>query len=499
MKNIMVSMKYKAGALAMLIALAASSCSKSFRNQIPYDGVPSSTAITDEVSMYTAVLGMYSSLRATDFYGRTFAVKGDLMSDDCFLSSSNSGRYLGFNNYDMDKTNSYPSAVWINSYAAIKNANFILNSGVAPSTDNVSQMFSEAYAVRGMVLFDLVRNFAMPYASSATGAGVPIVLTINKDAKPGRDNIGAVYTQVLADLTKAFTMAKFDQSAGVPMKFAATGQSRTMNSSYLTKYAIEGLLARVYQHMGDWTNAKAAALDIVQNGGYSLVSSTGLVGYWAGTNPRADKTETMFEVTSDGNNSVSDGTLANLYVPKTVGGSYGDILATKTLYDSYATTDPRKSLFNPTTRAGQLGTAYYVTKYPIDVVSYDDVKIVRYAEVLLILAEAYHNTSDDVNALKYLNMVAQKRDPSFTGYVSTGSQVLEDILNEREKELAFEGYRFWDLYRLQRTFVKPQAQDATNAIIKSITVTPGTTRNFIFPIPNDEVLVNPGIGQNPLY
>ncbi|HXO75686.1 MAG TPA: RagB/SusD family nutrient uptake outer membrane protein [Puia sp.] len=497
MKNIIMSLKYKVGLLTVLTALMVSSCSKSFRTQIPYDGVPAGTAVTDEVSMYTAVLGMYSSLRATDFYGRTFAIKGDLMSDDCFLSSSNSGRYLGFNNYDMDKTNSYPSAVWLNSYAAIKNANFILNSGVAPATDNITQMFSEAYAVRGMVLFDLVRNFAMPYASGATGAGVPIVLTIDKDAKPARDNIGKVYTQVLADLTKAFATAKFDQSAA--MKFAATGQSRTMNSSYLTKYAIEGLLARVYQHMGDWANAKAAALDIVQNGGYSLVNSTGVVGYWAGTNPRADKVETMFEVTNDGNNNQSDGTLANIYVPKTVGGSYGDILATKTLYDSYSATDTRKGLFNPATRAGQLGTAYYVTKYPIDVVNYDDIKIVRYAEVLLILAEAYHNTGDDVNALKYLNLVAQKRDPAFAGYASSGAQLLEDILNEREKEMAFEGYRFWDLYRLQRTFVKPQAQDAANAIIKSVTVTPGTTRNFIFPIPNDEVLVNPGIGQNPLY
>jgi len=496
MKHIMISMKYRVVTLALVTALMAPSCSKKFLDQVPYNSVPASTAVTDEPSMYTALLGLYSSLRATDFYGRTYAVKGDLMSDDCFLSSSNSGRYLGFNNYDMDKTNTYPSAVWQNAYAGIKNANFIINSNVPVSSDNISEMYAEAYALRGMILFDLVRNFAMPYAAGANGAGVPIVLKFDQLAKPTRNNIGAVYTQVLADLNKALSLTKFDQ--GSTMKFPATGQSRVMNSSFVTKYTIQGLLARVYQHMGDWANAKAAALDVAQNSGFSLVASTGVVGYWAGTSPRTDKVETMFEVTSDANNNVSDGTLANLYVPKPVG-SYGDILATKTLYDSYAATDTRKNLYNPIARTGQLGTAYYVTKYPIDVVNYDDVKIVRYAEVLLILAEAYHNTSDDVNALKYLNMVAQKRDPSFTGYASSGDQVLEDILNEREKELAFEGYRFWDLYRLQRTFVKPQAQDATNAIIKSVTVTPGTTRNFIFPIPNDEVLVNPGIGQNPLY
>jgi len=496
MKHIQ-SFKYRIMAAALSMALFAPSCSKNFTNQLPYNAVPAGTAVTDEPSMYTAVLGMYSSLRATDFYGRTYTVKGDLMSDDCFLSSSNSGRYLGFNNYDMDKTNTYPSAVWQNAYATIKNANFIINSkvGQAPNTDNLSHMVGEAYAIRGLVLFDLLRNFSMPF-SAGDGDGVPIVLKFDVAAKPARNKITEGYTQALADLTKALSLVKFD--LGTTMKFTATGQSRLINSSYITKFAIEGLLARVYQHMGDWTNARAMALDVYENGGFSMVSSSGLVGYWAGTSPRSDKVETMFEVTSDANNSVSDGTLANLYVPKPVG-SYGDILATMTLYNSYATTDVRRNLYNPSTRTGQLGTAYYVTKYPIDVVNYDDVKIVRFAEVLLILSEACHNTNDDVNALKYLNTVAQKRDPSSPGYITTGAPLLDSILSERQKELAFEGYRYWDLYRLQRSFVKPQAQDAFSNIIKSITVTPGSTRNFIFPIPNDEILVNPNLKQNPSY
>jgi hypothetical protein len=205
----------------------------------------------------------------------------------------------------------------------------------------------------------------------------------------------------------------------------------------------------------------------------------------------------MFEVTSDVNSNVIDGTLANLYVPKPTG-SYGDILATKALYDSYAATDVRKKLYNPAARVGQAGTAYFVTKYPVNNTTYDDVKIVRYAEILLILAEAYYNTSDEANALKYVNMVATKRDPLFAGYTTTGDAVLESILTERQKELAFEGYRFWDLYRLKRTFTKPQGQDGSSNINESITVTP-TTKNIIFPIPFDEILVNPNIQQNDNY
>lgn len=496
MKNRILSIKYNAYLLAFCtLVIAGASCKKSFLDQTPYDSVPASGAVTNEASMYTALVGLYSSLRATDFYGRTYAIKGDLMSDNSFLSSQNSGRYLGFNNYDMDKTNSYPSAIWQNAYAAVKNANLIINSKLEISNNNISQMYAEAYALRGLIYFDLVRNYALPYVGNSNKLGVPIVLEFNQNNKPARDTISKVYAQIISDLNQAYSLAKYDM--GATMTFLSTGGSRVVNSSFVTKYVISGLLARVYQHMGNWAAAKTAALDVVTNGGYSLTSSTGVVGYWAGTTPRTDKVETMFEVTSDANNSVSDGTLANIYVPKPTG-SYGDILATKALYDSYTATDARKGLYNPSTRTGQLGTAYYVTKYPINTASYDDVKIVRYAEVLLILAEAYYNTSDETNALKYVNMVATKRDPSFTGYTTTGAAVLESILNERLKELAFEGYRFWDLYRLQRTFVKPQGQDASNAIVKSVTVTPAT-KNVIFPIPYDEMLVNTNIQQNDGY
>ena len=494
--------------LTVFIMITMDSCKKSFLNQTPYSSVPASGAIQSVADLYSATIGLYSSLRATDFYGRTYAIKGDLLSDNCFLSTANSGRYLVFNQLNMSKTDGYASNVWLNGYSAIKNANLIINSGFPVSgvdSTNISQLYSEAYALRGMILFDLCRNFAVPYAAGASNLGVPIVLKFDQNAKPARDTISKVYAQVLSDLNKAMSYSRFNQ--GSTMTFITTGQTRSMNSSYVTKYVIDGLLARVYQNMGDWANAKAAVLDIVNNGGFSLTNSNALVGYWAGTTPRTDKVETMFEVTSDANNSVSDGTLANLYVPKATGGSYGDILATKPLYDSYTSTDTRKLLYKPSTRSGQLGTALYVTKYPIDNVNFDDVKIVRYAEVLLILAEAYYNLGDNANALKYLNMVAQKRDPSLVAYATTGTATLEQILTERQKELAFEGYRFFDLYRLQRSFNKPTGQDANNNLIyltasnavSTISFTPSNTVNWLFPIPYDEILVNSNVLQNTGY
>ena len=482
--------------LAVGAAVIMFGCSKQFLDAKPYGSVVLSQAINSEDDMNTAVNGLYSSLRATDFYGRTYAVKGDLMADNAFLSNSNSGRYLSFNNYNFTRTDSYASAVWINAYAAIKNANLIINSGLDPvKSANVSQLLSEAYAIRGMIYFDLVRNYALPYTAADPNStlGVPIVTTFDATIKPSRATVAAVYTQVLADLNKAWSLAKNNQ--GETMTFAATNKTRAVNSSFMSKYAIELLLARVYQNKGDWASAKTAANDVITNSGFSLVTAANLISYWKGTTPLTSKTETMFEVTSDANNSVADGTLANLYVPKPTG-SYGDILATKTHYDAYTATDVRKGLISPSTRSGQAGTAYYITKYPIDVINYDDVKIIRFSEAYLILAEAQYNLGDAAGANTTLNKLVVNRDPSKV-YASTGTQVLTDILNERAKEFAFEGYRYWDLMRLNLTFNKPQTQDASN-IYTYTAVAPGNI-NRIFPIPNDEMLVNPNMVQNPGY
>ena len=487
--------KYKLFTAFVAIIFAAS-CGKQFTDQKPYTASVVSEAIQNEGDLNTAVNGLYASMRATDFYGRTYAVKGDLMGDDCFLSSANSGRYNNLNLYTMVNTDGYASSIWLNSYSAIKNASVIINSGLAISNDNISQLFSEAYAARALIYFDLVRNYAKPYSDNPDGPGVPVVTAFDQSAKPARATIKQVYAQVLADLAKASSLSKFTQ--GDVMKFTSTGASRGVNSSFISKYAIKAIAARVYANMGDWTNAQAAALDVINNSGFNLVSSANVINYWKGTDPITTKIETLFEITSDQNNSVGDGTLSAIYVSKPNGGSYGDILATKGVYDAFSATDTRKGLISPQSRSGQLGTAYYCVKYPpSNGIAYDDVKILRLSESYLIVAESYYNLNDFVNANKYLNLFAQKRDPSIV-YASVGTQVLEDILQERRKEFLFEGYRFFDLYRLKRSFVKPQGQDGTNAITQSITVTPSTL-NMIFPIPNDEILVNPNVTQNSGY
>jgi len=93
--------------------------------------------------------------------------------------------------------------------------------------------------------------------------------------------------------------------------------------------------------------------------------------------------------------------------------------------------------------------------------------------------------------------VAKARNPSFAGYSSSGTQLLTDIINERRKELAFEGDRYWDLMRLNL----PITNHLKNQIPYTPFPIPITEPHRIFPIPQAEIDVNPNISgqQNPGY
>ena len=116
------------------------------------------------------------------------------------------------------------------------------------------------------------------------------------------------------------------------------------------------------------------------------------------------------------------------------------------------------------------------------------------SEVYLIAAEASLPTNE-TEARDFLNYIATRRDPSFTGYTSTGAALLEDILTERRKEMAAEGDRFHDLNRLKRPIVR-SANFPVNA--RNI---PYTVDKRLLPIPQRETDANPNIKsqQNPGY
>lgn len=467
---------YKTLAFLSISAFLFASCSKSFITKNPNDRIPTDQALVDVPSMQSALNGAYSRLRAVSLFGRDLPVTGDLMGDNTFIEINNSGRYLPQFNYSISSSDGVFGGIWNNAYTGILYANQIIDAKVTGT--GIDQIKSQAYALRALLYFKLINIYARPYTDNPQGLGVPLILHYEPSLLPKRDTIQKVYAQIVSDLKTAFQTAPDYES-----------------SVTLSKYAIEGLLARAYFYMGDYANAKTAAVDVINNSGFKLVNTAAAYkGFWANAGIQHDQTEVMFEVDVDAVNNNSSDDLGAMY-----DGGYTDIYASKQLVDLYSATDIRTSVLIPgQTKSG--ANARLVGKYPnyTNASDKDNIKVIRLAEVYLIAAES-SLPGNEADALKYLNLLMSYRDPSFAGYASSGATLLQNIVTERRKELAFEGDRFYDLNRLKWD-INREAQNA-GSIPPGLTTIPYSDYRRIAPIPLAEIQSNANIAgqQNPNY
>jgi hypothetical protein len=457
--------------LSLLIVLQAVACKDSFFDQTPYDSLPLSAAVSTETDMGVAVNGMYAGLRSRYLYGRTFPFMSDLLADNVYLAPVNSGRYIPQNNYTTNSQNTDIRDNFRQSYAVIAYANNIINSPLVSenASATVNQYVGEALTVRALTYFNLVRFYGKAYTTDPAALGVPLVLKFDPKLKPSRNTVSEVYTQMIDDLTKAFSLMTVT----------------TKNSEYVSKYVAEALLAKVFLYKGDYANAQASALDVVKNGGYTVVAATAFAAYWKNPAAVTNKVETIFEISADGVNNVGFDALANMYDQN----GYGDGLCSTPLYNLYTATDVRKALITSGTKGLIIGKYQNVSNNA----DKDDLKVMRYSDLLLVLAEAYNRNGDNTNALLYLNQVIKQRDPSFAGYTSSGAVLLNDIITERRKELAFEGDRFNDLNRLGLDINRSTQYPATALLISS-----GDPKRLM-PIPQVEMDANSNMTQNDGY
>ncbi|MBS1914641.1 MAG: RagB/SusD family nutrient uptake outer membrane protein [Bacteroidetes bacterium] len=461
----------------LTVAVLLQSCSKSFIQKNPNDSIPTDQALSDASALQTALNGAYSALRSVSMYGRDFPVIGDLQADNTYVEKKNSGRYLAQYNYSVVVNDAVVGEMWPAAYTAILRVNQIIDSKLTGT--QVDQIKAQAYAIRALVYFKLVNIYAKPYTVDSSALGVPLVLHYDPYNLPTRSSVGTIYNQIVSDLKTAFQNAP---------DYA--------NSVNLSKYAIEGLLAKAYLYMGDNADAETAAVDVINNSGFSLVSPANYNAFWQDAGIKTDQVEVMFEVDADvlNNNGFDD--LGGIYI-----NGYQDIYCSSQLYNLYSATDIRQTLLIPgTTKSGS--SAYLVNKFPnAQNPDRDNLKVIRLAEVYLIAAEAAL-PSNETTAKLYLNELMAQRDPSFAGYTSTGAQLLSDIVQERRKELAFEGDRLYDMNRLQLPINRAANAGAIPAGNGDVNLSvPFPDNRRVAPIPQTELQANPNIAgqQNPGY
>jgi hypothetical protein len=462
----------------LFILLAAGSilgsCSKSFVTKNPTDALPIGEALDTVTVLASDLNACYAELRKTDQYGRDFPVIGDLMADNTFLESDNTGRYIVQYGYDVPITDAVTDSMWANSYNGILLCNQIIDANVTGGATIVSQ----AYAIRALLYFKLVTIWGTNYTADSSAMGVPLVLHYNPTFLPTRASVGTIYTQIVNDLQASLGSS--------PPAYS--------NAETLSQYSIEGILAKVYLYMGDYTDALKYATDVINNGNFTLVTAPNYLAFWDNSGIQSNMVEVMFEIDFDAVNNNDYDNLGGIYI-----NGYQDLYCSSQLAQLYSPTDVRGQLLIwGVTKGGD--SAYLVNKYPnAEASDPDNPKVLRLSEVYLIGAEAAARTGNTTLAWTLLDSIAQTRDPQYAGYTQVADSLIPDITQERRKELAFEGDRLYDMNRLGLAINR--ASNPGSAAQGNGLSIPYPDYRRIAPIPESELLRNPSIvsEQNPGY
>ena len=418
-------------------------------------------SITDVDNLYGILKGAYSRMTASGYYGRDIIINNEVRTDNCF-SNGNSGR---FTTQASLTYNSNTGFFWDEAYATIASANIIIGTDVTSLTgdqDYGRHLQGEAYAMRALVHFDLLKQYGQENVGGSLG--VPYVTEFKGDnLYPARNTIAENKSMIMSDLETAFNMMSDDY-------FDNTKE-------FISKYTAKALESRVAVYFGDWPTAVTASEAVINSQLYSIVSKDNYVASWAGKG----NSNSIFELAFSATDNQGINGLAYIY-RTTGGGSYGDVQVIDEVADIFESGDVRGV-------GGILGwegtMLRNIGKYP-DNQGYDNVPIIRYEEVILNYAEALLETGGD--ALTQLNKI-----PANRGATLYTSATKENILLERRKELMFEGFRYDDLMRTGSDIVKYSLQQNFASTI------PYGDSRLAFPIPQAEIDANSNMVQNDGY
>ena len=328
-------MKYRLSVLLSVFFL--SGCS-GYLDTRPSDGLGYGDAVRSEEDLLTALRGAYSGLVSADYYGAGFIVYGDVKGDDAQARIAGQ-RTDGAYRFSWREVNS-PEGLWRSPYEVIRSANFVLESadrGDAGRSAAVGDMKGQALALRGLCHFNLLLLYGQPYLKDGgKSEGVPLVREVlNAGALPRRSSVGAGYGMVKGDLREALSLT-----------------SEERKDSYINRWAVKGLLARVSLYEGSWDSCFYYASDVIEHGPYELVGRKDYVGSWK----EAYTSESVFDAAVSPESSTNKELLG--YLASASG--YNCLVATasfKTLLDE----DPNDVRHGLLTKRGGY---WFINKYP---------------------------------------------------------------------------------------------------------------------------------------
>ncbi|MDZ4203195.1 MAG: RagB/SusD family nutrient uptake outer membrane protein [Bacteroidales bacterium] len=453
----------------------------------------------NKADAFLATNASYSALRGWHYHSGGFPIL-DIMSDDTHKGSNPNDQLSTLVPYDKfahTPTQDGLDRWWTALYQGIKRTNVVIEKVPAIQMDTIlrNRYVGEASFLRALYYFDLVRAWG----------GVPKVTTTTPPLKLARSSQIEIYDLIIKDLLYAVrTLPEKNQYGANDLGRASKG-------------AAKALLAKVYLFKNDFVNAEKYALEVIQSNIYNLEA------VFANANSKWGEhgVESVFEIGA----MEVEGAIGNQYAnTQGVRGSpnrgWGFNRPSINLRNFFELNDPR--LDATIIDLGEIldgvlilgdGTTPDVTRDEnnniIEIECYNQKvwipgtstntqfghnrRLIRYADVLLMAAEALNENNKPVPALVHLNRVRERARqgnnailPNIT--VTDKNQLRDLILRERRVELALEGHRFWDVIRM----------DKGTQIFGPLGFVQG--QHELLPIPQNEIDISQGtLTQNPKW
>jgi len=470
-------MRYKNIArLAFLVPalMVASACTDLVLE--PHASVSNDAYFATVSDFEAAIIGGYDILSAAGYYGRSIHLMSDIMGN-VVKQAGSANRYQEFADFEGQVVtgHGYETTLWADGYIAINRMNMMLAAAEgfevpAALTSDFNQLRGEAYALRGLAHFDMVKMYAQHYTftAGASHPGVPIVLVSDIDALPARNTVAEVYTQVIADLNMGISLMT-DTRDGAFM---------------MSSEAAQAILSRVYLYMEDWSNAEAMASAVINSGKYALLPAGSMIDMFA----TGGTSEAIFEMQNTIDDRRGSDSLGGMYRAS----GYGDYLPSRGLLDQMAPTDVRQGWYavDPLL-TGAYGTSR-VDKWP-SMDNTDNVPIIRLAEMYLNRAEARAQQGSTAGAQTDLDLIRQRGLATAPAATETGQALIDAILLERRFELGYEGHSIHDLMRYG------QGINRITDVTGDVATMSYPCNHCILPIPQPETDVNEFMVQNAGY
>lgn len=447
--------------IASLLLFGLVACKKQLDIQ-PRQSISSDVALGTTADVQNALIGAYTVLATGDLYGTNLVFIPDLYASNGYLNWTGSfSTYRDISSKSIIATNVDVTRTWTSAYRAINVANTVISAlNVVTDANTKSEIEGKALFIRGIMHFELVRLYALPFdaAGPNTNLGVPIVTkavltTDDIVTSAARNTVAEVYTAVENDLKTAIT--------------------KLANSD--DKYAAMAFLARVYLQEGKHSLARDMANSIITDGPYELITSSLEAPFRT-----KNSDEGIFEIKQNeqSNAGTSNDGLTTFYASyqNSTGGDVGrgDANVNNAFYASFEDNDKRKTelIYEGTGAKSGLFTKKWYDYF-------GNIPVARLTEQYLIRAETNFRLGTNIGDTPANDINTLRNRAGLDDVVPT----LDIILNEREKELAFEGFRLHDYKRTKRSIGTFAYNDP----------------KLVFPIPNREISANKALVQNPGY